>query len=417
VNRDSHPSGRICTQCGRDCLGTARGWRCYPCLLDALVAACLDDGTGRVNPTLQPVAALLSASTDVGSTIAMLRHLDRGPAKLLAEIAAGRVELSHEGLDAYGTPRATTKVRHMLVCTGVLPAIDPTVLDFERFSRRRLAILAGHPHQRLLRQFALWQQLPRMRAKAARRTLTYGAFLYAQQQFLAGESFLTWLVDKGLQPGQLSQAQLEAWLLQARRAERERVRGFLTWAMATRHLPVLTVHVVPSRQREPITQPERLDLLGRLATDDTAPLPARTVALLVPLYAQPLSRIRTLTIDDISVDADANVYIGLGDPPSHVPALFAGLLLELAHRDQPNLDERWLLPGRNPGQPLNYMTLRKMLASVGVAPRRTRVRALRQLVLDIPAAVVATALGYHQTTTHRQNLNIGGIWNRYAASH
>ena len=30
--------------------------------------------------------------------------------------------------------------------------------------------------------------------------------------------------------------------------------------------------------------------------------------------------------------------------------------------------------------------------------------------------VTATALGFHQTTTHRQNVNVGGVWNRYAAS-
>jgi hypothetical protein len=413
---------RVCLQCGRDRRGPPHGWRCYPCLLDTLVARCLDDGTGHVNPTLQPIAALLTTSGDIRSTIAMLRRHDRGPAKLLAELATGRVQLSHEGLDAHGTPKSTTKVRQMLVTTGVLPTVDPTVLDFERFARRRLASLSEHPHQRLLRQFALWQQLPRMRAKAARRTLTYGAFLYAQQQFLAGESFLTWLTDKGHQPDQLSQAQLDAWMLRARRGERERIRGFLAWAMATRRLPTLKVQVVPSRQREPITQQDRLDLLRRLALDDTIPLPARVVACLVLLYAQPLSRVRALTIDDISTDANASVYIGLGEPPSPVPAPFAGLLLQLAHHnDQPTVapapDQRWLLPGRNPGQPLNYITLRKMLADAGITPRSARVRALRQLVLQVPAAVVATALGIHQTTAHRQEVNVGGVWNRYVARH
>ena len=54
-----------------------------------------------------------------------------------------------------------------------------------------MATLVEHPHQRLLRQFGLWYQLPRMRAKAAAKPLTFGAYIYARQQFAAGESFLT----------------------------------------------------------------------------------------------------------------------------------------------------------------------------------------------------------------------------------
>lgn len=413
------PGRRLCVQCGQRTLDRPDGRRCDHCLLAGRVAVLLDDGTGRINPALQPLATLLTSSTSPRAVYHMLRR-GRAPATLLAELAAGRIELSHQGLDAYGPPRATTKVRNMLLAADLLPAVDQTVLDFERFARQRLQTLAQHPHQRLLRQFALWQQLPRMRAKAATRTLTYGAYLYAQQQFLAAESFLTWLASSGRQPAQLTQAQLDAWMRRARRSERERIRGFLSWTMATRRLPTLAVPVVPPRQREPITQQQRLELLRRLALENTTQLSARVIAFLVLLYAQPLSRIRTLTLDDITVDSDAEVYIGLGNPPSPVPQPFADLLLRLSHhREYPKTaayaQQRWLFPGTNPGQPVNYMTLRKKLGSIGVPPRSTRVRALRQLVLQVPAAIVATALGLHQTTTHRHNVDAGGIWNRYAA--
>ena len=39
----------------------------------------------------------------------------------------------------------------------------------------------------------------------------------------------------------------------------------------------------------------------------------------------------------------------------------------------------------------------------------------RQLVLQAPAPVVATALGFHYTTTERQHANTGGTWSRYPA--
>jgi hypothetical protein len=74
-----------------------------------------------------------------------------------------------------------------------------------------------------------------------------------------------------------------------------------------------------------------------------------------------------------------------------------------------------LFPGRNVGQPVHYKSLRKRLSSIGIPPRSTRVSALRQLVLQVPAPVVAAALGFHHKTTERQNRSAAGVWNRYAA--
>jgi hypothetical protein len=395
------------------------GQLCTVCYLSDRVAVLLDDGTGRVPPALLPLMGLLSSAPDPRAILLTLRG-DRSTSKIFAGLAAGRIELSHDGLDTYGPPRTTAFARSMLIAAGLLPAVDQTLLDFERFLRQRLAALAEHPHQRLLRQFGLWHQLPRMRAKAAAKPLTYGAFVYAQQQFVAGESFLTWLCQSGRHPTTLTQADLDAWMLLARRAERERVRGFLNWAMTSRRMPALTIAIVPPRQREPITQHQRLDLLRRLATDDTIRLSTRVIGFLVLLYAQPLSRIRTLTLDDITTDTNNEVHIGLGSPPSPVPRPFADLLLQLSrHRDYPNTltnaEQRWLFPGRNPGRPVHYKALGKKLEDIGIPPRSTRVGTLRQLVLQVPAPVVATALGFHYTTTERQNRSAAGVWNRYAA--
>lgn len=407
-----------CQRCGNEAaLHTGR--LCSACALNERVAGLLDDGTGRVNPVLQPLLSMLTSTPNPRATLSSLRS-DRATSRLLAELAAGRIELSHEGLDAHGSPRRMTHVRSMLVAAGLLPAIDQPLLDFERFLRQRLAALATHPYQRLLRQFGLWHQLPRMRAKAATRPLTFGAFVYAQQQFVAAESLLTWLSTTDRPPGDLKQKDLDSWMVGARRGERERVRGFLNWAMASRRLPALTLAAVPARPEQPITQPQRLDQLRRLATDDGIRLSTRVVGFLVLLYAQPLSRIRTLTIDDVDVDSSGSVHIRLGKPPSPVPQPFAELLLKLTkQRDHlntaTNAAQRWLFPGFSPGRPISYVPLRRKLSTIGVLPRTTRVAALRQLVLQVPAPVVATALGLHQKTTDRQNRQAAGTWNRYAA--
>jgi hypothetical protein len=74
-----------------------------------------------------------------------------------------------------------------------------------------------------------------------------------------------------------------------------------------------------------------------------------------------------------------------------------------------------LFPGRRPGQPLSYVTLSQGLRDLGVPLRLARVAAIRQLALQAPAPVIAEALGFHHTTTHRQTIHAAGIWNRYAA--
>jgi hypothetical protein len=46
--------------------------------------------------------------------------------------------------------------------------------------------------------------------------------------------------------------------------------------------------------------------------------------------------------------------------------------------------------------------------------RTARISALRQLVLQVPAPVIAGALGFHHTTTTRQHVKAAGPWSQYA---
>ena len=45
-----------------------------------------------------------------------------------------------------------------------------------------------------------------------------------------------------------------------------------------------------------------------------------------------------------------------------------------------------------------------------------RTAAMRQHVLDMPAPIVATALGYHQITAARLAADAGTTWSHYAPS-
>jgi len=137
------------------------------------------------------------------------------------------------------------------------------------------------------------------------------------------------------------------------------------------------------------------------------------------LYAQPLTRILRLTIDDV-FHQDNEISIRLGDPPTPVPEPFAELLLH--HIDQrlnlttaTNPNARWLFPGRRGGQPMTPDTLEKRLRQHQIPGLRGRTAAIRQLVLQAPAPVVANMLGYNPDHTARLVAEVGGTWNRYAA--
>jgi hypothetical protein len=112
------------------------------------------------------------------------------------------------------------------------------------------------------------------------------------------------------------------------------------------------------------------------------------------------------------------VAIRFGQPPTPVPEPFATLLQATAQRDNlqtaTNPGARWLFPGRRGGQPLHASHLAALVRDLGVPALAGRTAALRQLVLQAPAPVVAQALGYHHSTTTRVATEAGTPWSCYA---
>ena len=256
-----------------------------------------------------------------------------------------------------------------------------------------------------------------MRTKAALAPLTPPARTYAQLEFIHATAFCTWLAEHRHRPTELAQVDLDRYYTALKIGHRQSLRGFLNWSMTSHNLPRLTFARTRFTTGEALTQTRRIDLLRRLVTDhddgDDRPLGMRVAACVLLLYAQPVTRIMTLTSDDIAVDDDG-MTLTLGDPPAPVPEPFAALVRRLLAQ-RPAGASRWLFPGRRPGQPLSYVSLSQGLRDLGVPLRLARVAAIRQLALQAPAPVIAEALGFHHTTTHRQTIHAGGIWNRYAA--
>lgn len=407
----------FCGRCGFEGLLLA-GRLCERCTLASKLTVALDDGTGHISAALTP---LFDAVTAMAKPKTGLDWLSNNPqvSLLLAGLATGQIELTHQALAELPNWRTVAYLRDLLMACGALPAIDKQVLHFETWLHRRLAGIGGQPDTAILRQYAPWHQLARMRRSARARPLPASTAKSAMAQFNIAARLCAWLHDRGQALARATQADIDAWHASASPGARQPAHAFLAWAMKTGHMPRRALPPLrPSQGGPALTAAVRLDLLRRALTDDQVPLRTRAGACLLLLFAQPVTRIVRLTIDDIT-DQDGQLLLRLGDPPVPVPEPFAGLLLKLMASRQntstaTNPASRWLFPGRRAGQPLHPDTLWTTLRQFGIPATAARTAALRDLVHQAPVPVIAQALGYGHLAAHRHATQAGQTWARYA---
>jgi len=132
--------------------------------------------------------------------------------------------------------------------------------------------------------------------------------------------FLTELTAYGHVLEDCSQADLHRWFATASRTEKNHARPFLTWTIRRHLMRGLRLPPTVPTATKPISQTRRLTLIRRVHDDENIPLQDRVVALLILLYAQPLTKIARLNVADIVLDGgDVLLRLGYGDPVPIVP--------------------------------------------------------------------------------------------------
>ena len=419
--------GRLCTDCagmpGRSyfclrCGGEGRRHRqgvCARCILGDQLTELLDDDSGHVRTELQPLFEALRGMGRPRSGLTWVAndHVQRN----LRALAHGEVPLTHDGLDRLTPPRSVAYLRDLLMSCGILPAIDRHLLSFQRWLTQYLGAVDDPEHRKVLEQFATWHLLRKLRDHAARQPLGEKRDHQARRNLTRASLFLTWLSDHDQNLANCTQADLDAWHAEAFLARRP-AQMFLRWCMTSGRMPRLDIPIRSTENPAPISQRQRLALLRRLLDDQQTELLDRVAAILILLYAQSVTRISGLTIDDL-IHEGPDLLIALGDPPSPVPEPFASLLTQYV-KIRPNTttatnpNARWLFPGRRAGQPLTPTAIEGRLRRIGITARTTRTSAIRQLVLQAPAPVVAGMLGYHHETTTRLASAVASPWSHYA---
>lgn len=403
----------LCERCGTAGRRYRRGL-CGPCALTVDLQAVLDDGTGGIRPELEPFADGLARMSNPRAGINWLSrpHVH----VMLRRLADPAVAITHETLDGMAPWRSVAYLRDLLMLHGVLPPVDRHLMLFQRWLHEVLDRIDDTEHRRVVERFAVWHVQRRLRQFADRGPITEKQTQQARAEVRHAIGFLAWLNSRGRALGACGQADVDAWYGGAYTARRL-THTFLRWAIHAKLIGRLHIPHQDTRSPSPISQRQRLDLIRRLITDDAIELPTRVAALLMLLYAQPLTRILRLTTGDV-LGTDTEPSIRLGDPLSPVPEPVAGLLrthlgnrLNLTTATNRNAD--WLFPGRRGGQPLTSDAIQRQLRRHQIPALNGRAAAIRHLVLQAPAPVVARMLGYTHDQTARLAAEAGSPWSHY----
>lgn len=405
------PALARCADCGIEDRPYADG-RCVRCALAERSARLL----GGPRPELAGLHHAISSARQPYSAHNWLAR--SGGAAIMAEIASGALALTHEALDAHPRPGAARYVRRMLVAGDVLPARDEALIALEAWVTERVESVGDPEHQRLLRAYATWGVLRRARQRAERAKAVRTPTRHAKSRLLAAIAFLAWLAGRNRTLADAGQGDIEAWLAEGPASARE-VKDFLAWAAQRKATSRFEIPSPPLREGTALDDDQRWAILARLLHDDGLCLTDRVAGCLVLLYAQQLSRIVAMTLDQVISDDD--VYLRLGPGRVLVPEPMGALVVELAATGRPHVGlgspapQTWLFPGLHPGRPLHPGHLGQRLAKLGIDARAGRRSALMHLAGQLPAAVLAEMLHLHATTAVHWVAAAGGDWSTYAA--
>jgi hypothetical protein len=158
-----------CAVCGQraPCRRTTpdRSPICFRCQLERRLGQLLAGPDGHIPAALVPVR---DAIVSVDNPVTGIGWLHRSPAAaLLARIAHGELALSHQTLDDAPRGHGVEHLRQLLIWAGALPARDPYLARLERFINQHTATLADDHDRGLVRAWATWRLLRRLRDQAA----------------------------------------------------------------------------------------------------------------------------------------------------------------------------------------------------------------------------------------------------------
>jgi protein-disulfide isomerase-like protein with CxxC motif len=411
------PVRQVCRGCGAEEQNYADG-RCARCVLAERLQALAAAGDPSAVERLTPYLAAVRDGAKPWSVLSWMT-LSAGY-RTLEELTRGELELSHEDFDTVRRGQSTRYLRAALVRAGVLPVRDEQAAKLDAFIRAQVAHLSDGEDRARLRAFAVWQIQHDLKRRERRGETTRSSERLARAQISVAVELITWLHAHGMTLRELRQEHLDRWIADGS-TYRRRVRAFLAWARRGGLLPALEApRAEPRGHADPLDPDLRLRLVGTLLADDTLDLRDRVAGCLLLIFAQPITRLARLNVDDVD-DHGRPVRLQLGPEPLDLPEPLGALVAELKHR-RPGLATtgagepgRWLFPGLRLDAPLHPEHMRRRLRRLGIIARPGRAAALMHLAQTLPPAILADLLGISESRAAGWTRAATGDWARYAA--
>lgn len=406
-----------CSVCGREDKLYERG-RCDRCALARRTAELMTGPDGTVPDALVGVHDTIVASATPRKALNWLRQGAGAP--ILAALASGTMAMSHDALDAHPSARAANHIRQMLIAHGALAARDEPLAAVERRNADTVAAITRTEDRKVVAVFAKWRVLRRLRRQADHNTTARTAISHARNQVLGAVRFLDWLAEHHLTLATCTQGDLELWLATGP-PSRYDVHHFVAWTSDRRHSRRLEVPPRRSRPGDALDSEQRWTVISRLLRDPDIEVIDRVAGAFVLLYAQPLSRVATMTTDQVATTETA-VTVRFGPQPTTVPEPLGGFITTLTATGRSHhigigapASTIWLFPGHLPGRPITALRLGQRLTPFGIDARAGRRAAQTQLGAEVPAVVLAEMLGISVGTAVDWVHAAGGDWANYAA--
>jgi hypothetical protein len=336
---------------------------------------------------------------------------------ILADVAAGKLAISHEALDAHPRRAAADYLRQVLVANGALPARDEVLARMQRWVRDIVKSIDRPEDRRIISTYATWAVLRRLRRRADAGEAIQTR--HAKNCISTAVGLLDWLETRGHRLADLGQGDLDDWLA-ANHPFGYSVRDFLNWAAGRSLAAALDVPLLEHKDRTALDDDARWAVVERLLHDDDVDLTDRVGGCLLLIYGQPLSRIVSMTTDQIVKRRD-QVLVRFGTDQIPLPEPLGELAVRLAATGRRHVGvgspahTPWLFPGLLPGRPLTASRLGQRLNRFGVDARAARRRALIHLAARLPPPVLAEMLNLTPGTAVKWVKTGGGDWSSYAA--
>ncbi|MBO0882841.1 MAG: hypothetical protein J2P17_21405 [Mycobacterium sp.] len=420
---------KTCPTCGSTVLSA---FGCHGCRLNRRLDRLIRSGDAARADQLRPFLDALRRADKPLSSIEWLGR--RTPGRVIFDdLLQGRLDVSHESLDEAATlarpgSRRVTSVdylRQMLVDTGVLPARDEHLHRLEQ-TIARLLDQAAAADGAVLRRYASWVVLPRVRRRINQGKSSRAVTDVGRVTMITVDRFLTWLRQAGISLDRLDQATVDHWFALHPHLD-VRLPQFIRWArrehLTPRELNLPDHHKAPRLHEDEaaIYQAAR-----RCLHDHQIAPPVRLAASLILLYGQSLSRIASLRIDDLDLSNPDNVTIRLAETPIHLLPPMADAARQtaaLAAHKAPGITRAvhtnpvWLFPGLPPTRHTHPSALRQRIAELCPTKiRGIRNTALLTLARDVPPVVLADLLGLNVNTVQQWRDLAGGDYAAYVGT-